>query len=50
MDKLPEHYEPEVEEKPKYTPRPKGQLILAWTLIAVVVAGVLLQFYWMMNT
>ncbi len=38
------------EEKPKYVPRPKFQLVIAWTLAALVAIGVCLQYYWMMNT
>ncbi len=47
-----EHYsagqQPDGEQKP-YTPRPKGQLILAWVLIAVVLFGFLGTCYWMVK-
>lgn len=50
MEKLPDHQEPEAEEQQVYTPRPKGQVVLAWILATAVAIGVCLQFYWMMNT
>ncbi len=34
-----------VEEKPKYVPRPKWQLALAWVLLAIMVVGVCLYYY-----
>lgn len=34
-------------EKKKYTPRPKGQLALAWVLIAIVLFAFLGMCYWM---
>lgn len=34
-------------EKEEYTPRPRSQLILAWVLIGIVVAGFLGMCYWM---
>lgn len=37
------------EDKKKYSPRPKGHLILAWALIAVVLFGFLGMCYWMIN-
>ena len=40
---LPDHVE---EEKPRYTPRPRWQLILAWVLIAILVISVLNLCYW----
>lgn len=33
------------EEKPKYVPRPKWQLALAWVLLAIMVVGVCLYYY-----
>ena len=38
-----------VEEKEKYTPRPKRQLVLAWVLIAVVLFAFLGMCYWMVK-
>lgn len=37
------------EQKEKYTPRPKRQLILAWVLIAIVLFAFLGMCYWMIN-
>lgn len=37
----------QTEEKPKYVPRSKGQLILAWVLIAIVLFAFLGTCYWM---
>lgn len=45
-----EHFSQEQEapqEKKEYTPRPKGHLILAWTLIAVVLFAFAGMCYWM---
>ncbi len=39
----------QMEEKPKYTPRPKGHLVLAWALIAIVLFAFLGTCYWMIN-
>lgn len=49
--KLPERQpEPEPEaEKPKYTPRPKWQIVFAWVLVGIVVAGVIASYLWMMS-
>lgn len=35
------------EKKDKYTPRPKGHLILAWILIAIVLFAFIGMCYWM---
>ena len=45
-ERLPEHYEPPVQEPEKYTPRPKGQVIFAWVLLGIVIASVLNICYW----
>lgn len=37
------------EEKKPYTPRPKGHLILAWALIAVVLFAFFGMCYWMIT-
>ena len=37
------------EEQKKYTPRPKGHLILAWVLIAIVLFAFLGMCYWMVS-
>lgn len=37
---------PEEEEKPRYTPRPRSQIILAWVLLAVVIFAILGSCYW----
>lgn len=55
MEHMPENLEQISQEqqasadKEKYTPRPKGHLILAWALIAVVVFAFLGMCYWMIN-
>ena len=38
------HAQPE--EKKTYTPRPKGQIIMAWVLLAVVIFAILGMCYW----
>ena len=40
------HAQPE--EKRPYTPRPKGQIILAWVLLAVVLFAIGGMCYWQM--
>lgn len=34
------------QEKPRYTPRPKSQVILAWVLLAVVLFAIFGMCYW----
>ena len=46
LNQLSANEQAPVEEK-KYTPRPKGQLILAWVMIAVVLFAFLGTCYWM---
>ena len=33
-------------EQPKYTPRPKSHVIMAWILLAVVIFAILGMCYW----
>lgn len=42
-------YEQPSEEKEPYTPRPKGHLVLAWALIAVVLFAFFGTCYWMVT-
>ena len=37
------------QEPEQYTPRPKGQIILAWILLAVVLFAIGGMVYWQMN-
>ncbi len=37
------------QEQPKYVPRPKKHLVLAWILAGLVAVGFALQLYWMMH-
>ena len=36
------------EEKPRYTPRPKSHILMAWVLVVVVVFAFLGTCYWLM--
>lgn len=55
MDHTPENLEhlsreaQTPEEKEVYTPRPKGHLVLAWLLIAVVLFAFVGMCYWMVR-
>lgn len=43
VEPLQDHVE---EEKPRYTPRPRWQLVMAWVLIGIMVLSVLNLCYW----
>ena len=54
MEHMPENLEnfsqeQQPSDKERYSPRPKGHLILAWALIAVVLFGFLGMCYWMIH-
>lgn len=38
--------EPQAQEPEPYVERPRGQRILAWVLLVIVVIGVILWYYW----
>lgn len=38
-----------LQDEKKYTPRPIGQLIVAWVLIAIVLFAFIGTCYWMIN-
>ncbi|MDD3165674.1 MAG: hypothetical protein PHS97_07440 [Oscillospiraceae bacterium] len=44
-----QQYQQEQEAKNHYTPRPKWQIIGAWVLIAIMVAGIVNVCYWQIN-
>lgn len=46
---IPEESQVQEAPKPRYVPRPRWQIVMAWVLLAIVILAVISYYHWIAN-